>query len=380
MRLKTLAFVFLGGAVIAIGCSSDDGANDNNTTDGGAAASGTGGVAAAGGVGGTSTGGATTGGKGGSGGTSTVDGGGTGGGVVPECTTNADCTAPEQCVSGQCGEVVVAMCQAHIFQCGDGLDNDGDGLTDMNDRDCLGPCSNNETNFHNCIPGGGSNACQADCYFDQDSGSGNDQCFWDHRCDPLETAEGLECPYDSTCKTNPGCDLSTQSAEECIRGCNANVPSLGDTCAGRFDTQPAECEAFCGPLTPNGCDCFGCCDVLGDGDYRFMGSTSNDARGDCDAATCTLDAAIAKDDQACKKCTPVAACLNTCDRCECCLAGCNIPPDCTPEAGTGGSGGSGPICPAPLCPTGVQSCGLSCLPACPTGFYCSTGCCRPIPA
>jgi hypothetical protein len=307
-----------------------------------------------------------------------------------ECTTNADCTAPDQCVLGRCGSVVTAACQGHIYQCGDGLDNDNDGLTDMNDPDCLGPCSNNETNFHNCIPGGGNNACAADCYFDQDSGSGNDQCYWDHRCDPLETPEGQTCPY--TCKTSPGCDLSTQSVAECVQACDDRVPSLGDTCAGRYDTQPAQCETVCGPLTPNGCDCFGCCDVLGDGDYRFMGSTSNDQRGDCNAATCTLDAAIAKDDTACKKCTPVAACLNPCEpaNCECCLAGCNLPDSCNPAPGTGGTGGSGGTtggtggsggtCPTPLCPAGVQSCGVSCLPPCGTGFYCSTGCCRPIPA
>jgi hypothetical protein len=304
-----------------------------------------------------------------------------------ECTTNADCTAPDQCVLGRCGTVIGAACQGHTYLCGDRIDNDNDGLTDMNDPDCLGPCSNTETNFHNCIPGGGSQACQADCYFDANSGSGDDTCVWDHRCDPLETAEGQECPYECG-----NCDLSTQSVEQCIQACNTRPSGLSgsNTCASVYADQPATCDAFCGPITPNGCDCFGCCDVLGDGDYRFVGSTSNDNRGDCDAATCTLDAAIAKDDTACKKCTPVASCLNTCDKeaCECCLAGCDLPDSCFPTTGTGGTGGTtggtggqgGTPCPTPLCPAGVQSCGVSCLPPCPTGFYCSTGCCRPIPA
>jgi hypothetical protein len=378
MKLRNLAAVLLGGTVIAIGCSSDD-STGTNTTDGGAATGGTG-VAADGGVGGTSTGGTATtggaGGKGGSGGTSTVDGGGTGGGVIPECTTNADCTAPEQCVSGNCDLVVGVDCAGHIFECGDGVDNDGDGLTDMNDRDCLGPCSNNETNFHNCIPGGGSSACVEDCYFDKDSGSGNDTCEWDHTCDPLGSsgAERDVCQY--LCESD-GC---TGAPEECVQSCAEKPTATNRVCNDMYNTQPDTCETYCGPLTPNGCDCFGCCDVLGDGDYRYMGSTSNDT-GDCTYATCTLDAAIAKDDEACKKCTPVAACLNTCEHCECCLAntGCQLPPDCTPDAGTGGSGGE-PPCPVPLCPTNVQPCGVSCLPGCPTGFYCSTGCCRPIPA
>jgi hypothetical protein len=292
-------------------------------------------------------------------------------------------------VSGHCGTVVPATCQGKLYQCGDGIDNDNDGLTDMNDPDCLGPCSNNEGNFHNCIPGGGSAACKMDCYFDQDSGSGNDTCQWDHECDPKELAEGQECPY--ICDTTPGCDLNTQTADECISGCSRTPSALGDTCSGRYNDQPATCDAFCGPLTPNGCDCFGCCDVEGDGDYRFMGSTSTDNKGECDDATCTLERALAKDDAACRPCVPVKSCLNTCDRCECCIAGCDLPDDCNPPppdagtggsggtGGTGGSGGSGGGCISPLCPAGVVSCGVSCLPPCPQGFFCNTGCCIQIP-
>ena len=312
-----------------------------------------------------------------------------GGCLGTECTTNADCTDPDQCVGGRCGTVILATCQGHLFQCGDGIDNDQDGLTDMNDHDCLGPCSNNEGNFHNCIPGGGSNACVVDCYFDKDSGSGNDTCEWDHGCDPLETAEGQECPY--LCADTPGCNLGTQTVDECISGCTAGPTATNRQCNELWDAQTAQCETFCRPLTPNGCDCFGCCDVQGDGDYMFVGSTATDNKGDCDEATCTLERALAKDYTACKKCTPVKSCLNTCEReaCECCIAGCDLPAHCfepppPPDAGTGGAGGTGgtggtPGCPSPACPAGVQSCGVSCLAPCPQGYFCSTGCCVQIP-
>ena len=83
---------------------------------------------------------------------------------------------------------VQATCQGKIYACGDCTDNDGDGKTDMNDVGCLGPCDNTETDLTLGIPGGNNAPCKADCYFDQDTGSGNDTCEWDHSCDPHETA------------------------------------------------------------------------------------------------------------------------------------------------------------------------------------------------
>jgi hypothetical protein len=205
-----------------------------------------------------------------------------------------------------------------------------------------------------------------DCYFDQDSGSGNDTCEWDHTCDPLGTAEATQCPY--LCEQSPGCDLSSQTVAQCIADCNASPTATNATCSGLYAKQTELCENFCGPLTPNGCDCFGCCDVLGDGDYRYMGTTSNDT-GKCEDATCTIDKAKAKDDAACQKCTPVASCLNTCGECELCPGKEKLPDSCS-------DGG----CPIPECSPGQQPCGVAeCTEPCETGYFCLTGCCVPEP-
>jgi len=360
MRLAPIVGVVVLGFALGVGCSSDD--DDGAGSPGGSSGNqGTGGAPGSGGS-------AATGGSTGSGGSS--GSGATGSGT--RCTTNADCTAPEQCVAGGCGPVLIQTCQGKDYECGNGLDDDNDGLTDMNDRDCLGPCSNSESIFHNCIPGGGQSACTEDCYFDQDSGSGNDTCEWSHTCDPLGVngPERGACPY--LCEAD-GC---TGTSEECVQTCTRSPTATPRQCSDMYMTQPDTCMSFCGPLTPNGCDCFGCCDVLGDGDYRYMGSTSDDT-GDCTTATCTLDAAIAKDDEACKKCLPVAACLNTCGRCECCLGkDCNnLPADCAPPADAGPPG-----CVPPQCGAGVQPCGVAdCTDPCPATHYCLTGCCIETP-
>src|ERR1041385_7926307 len=95
----------------------------------------------------------------------------------------------------------VVHCQNHLYACGDCKDNDGDGLIDMDDPDCLGPCQNSESMFFGGIPGQNNAGCVQACYFDQDSGSANDDCLWSHKCDPRSVApdfppEGAACAYD----------------------------------------------------------------------------------------------------------------------------------------------------------------------------------------
>jgi hypothetical protein len=94
----------------------------------------------------------------------------------------------------------------------------------------------------------------------------------------------------------------------------------------------------------------------------------------------------------CKPCTQVNGCFNDCKTCELCIGKTTLPPECTPggSGGAGGSGGTGPgtggsggaggsgSCVPPVCPTGIQPCGVACLPSCPSGTYCITGCCQPI--
>ncbi len=248
-------------------------------------------------------------------------------------------------------------CQGHQYQCGDCMDNDGDGLIDAYDPNCLGPCDNNESGFGLNIPGGDTPSCARDCYYDQDQGSGNDDCAWDSRCDPLSPDSNPMCAYQDPPPPSAKCP----------------------------DPQSAMCHSFCGPLTPNGCDCFGCCELpAGSGEYVFIGTL--DSAGN---PTCTVDKANAGDHDACHPCTPVADCLNTCGHCELCLGRTTLPPDCLPpppvDAGTYPDGGPLPYDAGPTpdggygprCTTGVQACGLPGDSPCATGYYCITGCCQP---
>jgi hypothetical protein len=239
-----------------------------------------------------------------------------------------------------------ATCQGKLYQCGDCMDNDGDGLIDSEDPDCLGACQNNEAGFSGNIPGQNNAPCKSDCYFDQDTGSGNDQCYWNHSCDPNEQDPAMDpetgCPY------NP----------------STNFPN-GQTCAGLYTTQSATCHSFCGPLTPNGCDCFGCCVIGGTTDGGatngvYLGSVDSSGQG-----TCTL---AAKDDPTkCRPCEIVQGCFNGCGRCELCIGKTTLPPDCYQTDGG---------VPTGQCQNGEQPCGLPGEPACAPGYYCVTGCCE----
>jgi hypothetical protein len=258
-------------------------------------------------------------------------------------------------------------CQGHLYACGDGVDNDGDNLVDSDDPDCLGPCHNSEASYYGSIPGQAGPACQVDCYFDQDSGSGNDECYWDHRCDPHavgpnyypEHPEGADCAYNAAFKINPGqltCDQANQK-------------------------QSTTCHSVCGPLTPNGCDCFGCCELPANGGkFVWLGSEDAEGNGTCDLAS-------VGDPSRCQPCMPVADCLNTCEKCELCLGKTTLPPECfggststgaggdsttTGSTGTGAGGGS-----TGQCAPSVQPCGLPGQDPCDSGFYCITGCCQP---
>lgn len=322
------ALVFAGGGLIlaqtVFGCGGD--ASVNNT--GGAATGGTG--AAATGGSGLATGGAGAGGGSGASGNT--------GGVPPPPTE-------------------IAMCQDHVYQCGDLIDNDGDGLIDYQDPDCLGPCDNTEDSLFGGIPGQAGPPCLVDCYFDQDSGQGNDQCYWAHWCDPNEVP--------------PNYYPEPENGALCAYEENKPVPvSNGppQSCQDLFTAQSQNCYDYCGPLTPNGCDCFGCCDIPGgSGNFVFLGSV-----GASGTSVCTHD--NINDPTVCHPCLPVAACFNDCGPCELCIGKTTLPPECFGEGGSGGGGG------APgQCPDGVQVCGLPGQDPCPAGYSCITGCCYEVP-
>jgi hypothetical protein len=230
-------------------------------------------------------------------------------------------------------ECQVIECSGKVYECGDCIDNDGDGLVDSADPSCWGPCDNSEEAWKGNIPGTGGDPCvKVDCYFDHDKGSGNDDCHWALGCDPL-------------------------------LGCNpvSEIPGTDMTCEEASMMQSDQCAAYCGPLVPNGCDCFGCCEVLvGDDAHTvYIGTEAEFGDGTCGPAT-------VDDPDLCKPCSQTSGCLNPCEpeRCEICI-GQTEPPSGCQQAG---------------CPADVESCSPhNRSEDCPVGMACITGCCIPFP-
>jgi hypothetical protein len=245
---------------------------------------------------------------------------------------------------GQAAHVCqVTACQGHQYQCGDCIDNDGDGLVDSDDPDCTGPCDNTEDSYFGGIPGQNNAPCREDCYFDQDTGSGNDHCYWDQECDPLSVAPAYPPSGDAHCAFTPG----------------ATVPGSGSTCEELGTTQANACLSYCLPITPNGCDCFGCCELpAGSNKFVWIGSAQKNVG--------TCDAAHVGDPSACQPCTPVRSCFNACDPCEVCVG--RTAPDAS--CATPGSG---------RCLGTAMACGQPGEADCPSDYYCVTGCCEAAP-
>jgi hypothetical protein len=212
--------------------------------------------------------------------------------------------------------------------CSDGKDNDGDGVIDGFDPECTGPADNDEGTFATGIPGDNRDPKWQDCFFDGNSGAGDDGCRYATGC----LTGALE-PDDKDCR-------------------------LTDACI-----------EFCAPLTPNGCDCFGCCTV------QLPGGDTVDIQ---TSSSCSLDQV--GDEDACPRCVKSDACGNTCGHCELCPGKtvADLPEDCAPTgaggAGTGTGGTSTGGGPGYTCDGGEQVCGPG-LPTCALTTYCSQGCC-----
>ena len=234
-------------------------------------------------------------------------------------------------------------CQGKIYQCGDCDDNDEDQRQDSDDPDCTGPCDNTEDSYFGGIPGQNNAPCRQDCYFDQDTGSGNDQCYWSHECDPLSVSPDFPPSGDSHCAYQPDVD----------------VPGSNATCDDLSSVQADTCLDTCLPITPNGCDCFGCCELpAASGNFVWIGSSLKNAG--------TCDAAHVNDPSACQPCTPVPSCLNTCEACEVCIGRTAPSPTCAPTNSS-------------RCSAGSAACGQPGEADCDAGFYCVTGCCAAAP-
>lgn len=205
----------------------------------------------------------------------------------------------------------VTACVDRFYACGDCLDNDADGQIDGTDPECLGPCDDEEELLSTGIPGQNQSECRMDCYFDNDSGGGNDQCEWDHRCDPQSVAPDFPPSGDSACAYDPAFTIGMT------------------TCSEVQTTASDVCLQVCLPLTPNGCDCFGCCEIpRNSGQFVWIGKEQDGV------GTCELDAL--SDSTACPPCTPVSGCQNPCDDCERCIGESESPAGCPASGGDGG--------------------------------------------
>jgi hypothetical protein len=317
--------------LVAAGCGSNSPAGTSGTAGktgtgtGGTTASGSGGTSATGTAGTSASGNGGTIGNGGS--TSTGSGGNT-------STGSGGVTG-----SGGTGGIKISIGNT---QCSDGIDNDGDGKIDYDDPECIGPWDNDESSFATGIPGDNKDACKQDCFFDGNSGAGDDGCNWQLKCDPASVEN--KCPYDM--------QYATSHTDEC-----STSASQSKTC---IDT--------CRKWVPNGCDCFGCCVVPGASTPIRL------------AATCT--AKDFGDPTKCPACTQVTQCSNPCEHCEICIGKPTLPADCTmttPDGGTD-AGTDGPPPPPNNCGSDFVPCGPgTATPAdgCGPNYGCVTGCCIP---
>jgi hypothetical protein len=219
----------------------------------------------------------------------------------------------------------LSACVAGKPQCSDGCDNDNDGLIDGDDPECTGAIDRREDSFATGIPGDNMDPTKQDCFFDGNSGQGGGDCQI-HVCCIL--AGDPDCPAE-----------------------HANPPYDPSACATAVD---ASCKAYCEPITPPGCDCFGCCTVC-DGDGCTDIYTNPAVAPDCDQ-----DAI--HDPARCPACVKNAACGSPCGGTSCVLC-----PGQDPSALPASCGGTS------ACPGGLSACTATA--DCGPTQYCANNCC-----
>jgi hypothetical protein len=255
------------------------------------------------------------------GGGETIDGppgGGDGPGPGVDADNHPDGVLPQGCAPGT---------PPGDTQCTDCVDNDMDGDVDGFDVECTGAADDDESSFETGIPGDNIDPAIQDCFFDGNSGAGDDGCAF-HTCCILGAPDVASCPVDQGPPYDPSeCD----------------------------DTLTQECIDNCAPLTPPGCDCFGCCTVCDPATNVCRDIVTNPIIApDCDA-----DSIL--DPVACPSCVKNDQCGTPCDPANCILCPGQDPGDLPPECGGTNE-----------CPVGQQECTTQ---ACPTGTYCANGCC-----
>jgi hypothetical protein len=249
------------------------------------------------------------------------DDGGSGGNLIDAGVvfTDADPNAPD--AGGSAG------CSAAQNQCNNCTDDDGDGKVDGNDPECTGLIDDDEGSFATGIPGDNIDSKTQDCFFDGNSGGGDDKCAY-HTCCIL--------------------DLSQQAGGKCP---NTLQPPKFDAAEC---TLSQTCINNCKPLTPPGCDCFGCCTLCSG--PNCIDVYTNPAV----APFCTLD--TINDPAKCPRCVKTTACENPCNPLECVLC-----PGQTDADLPGSCGG------VSTCNPGQTPCTVTA--DCLAGQFCQNGCC-----
>ena len=227
-------------------------------------------------------------------------------------------------------------------QCSNCVDDDADGKVDGFDAECTGPLDNDESSFATGIPGDNIDAVMQDCFFDGNSGAGNDGCNI-HVCCLLGAPDQQSCPIGA----------NKYNITEC-------PPPLGNT------PLPQKCIDVCGKLAPPGCDCFGCCTIC-DGAGMCRDVDINPAVSpNCDQTNVNdpgPDGMIDTNDDPCRKCIQNTDCGSP----ECGGATCVLCPGQDPSTLPSSCGGMS------TCPDGYMACAAD--GTCPEGTYCSNGCC-----
>ncbi len=245
-------------------------------------------------------------------------------------------------------DAMPSTCFADGAACNNCIDDDEDGFIDGADPECTGYQDDDESSFETGIPGDNVDAIIQDCFFDGNSGGGNDGCA-QHVCCLLE-------PFVDCCEGN-----QTPQNDGCI-----------DFTGPKYD--PAECVSTqactdnCAPLTPPGCDCFGCCTVCNGTDCADVltnpaiyeepncSANANPAQGEC----CESEHL-----EGCYSCTKSAECGGgTCDA---------SPTDCILCPGQSVDDLPASCNGDQTCPNSQTACQQT--SDCGQDQYCSNGCC-----
>lgn len=241
-------------------------------------------------------------------------------------------------------------------ECSDCIDNDSDGKIDGFDPQCSGPADRREDSFATGIPGDNIDATNQDCFFDGNSGGGDDGCN-QHVCCLLQADGG---------------NLQQQRAKcaELTAGTGANANQYNkDNCYAPFGSVPVpqKCKDVCAPLTTPGCDCFGCCTICND--VGCADIIQNPAVSpNCTQANITdfgPDTVDKTGDEPCKRCVK-SDCGNTECHSDPQSTSCTLCPGQDPSTLPSSCSGNS-------CPDGYVACDGA--GNCPIDTYCSNGCC-----